>query len=158
PGAVQEHRDQRVKMTEARAIPARTSCERPGGGEESAMGWRINRAVALGVLAAWLLGGSPFVRASGPDQPSRPLRALILSGEGPAGPNAATPALKGILADSGRFDVRVCESCEGLTGATLSPFDLVVVAAGLARGGDTERAVAAFVASGKGLVIAQGAF
>jgi type 1 glutamine amidotransferase len=111
------------------------------------------RFIALGVLVASLHGAGPSARASGPDRPSRPLRALILSGEGPRGPGAATPVLRCILADSGRFDVRVCESTDGLTAATLTPFDLVVVATGLARGGETEKAVVAFAAAGKGLVI-----
>jgi type 1 glutamine amidotransferase len=66
--------------------------------------------------------------------------------------------LKRILADSGRFDVRVCESPNGLSISALSPFDLVVVATGLARGSDTANAVAAFVEAGKGLLVTQGAF
>src|SRR5262249_13883062 len=82
---------------------------------------------------------------------------LILSDGGPRGPGATTAVLRRILADSGRFDVRVCESADGLSASTLAPFDLVVAATGLARGGETEKAVAAFVAEGKGLVITQGA-
>lgn len=119
------------------------------------MASRIDRKIALGVLAAWLLGPVPLAWASAPDQPSSRLRALILSGETPAGPSDATPVLKEILAESGRFDVRVCESCEGLSGATLAPFDLVVVSTGLARGGDTEKALAAFLDAGKGLLVAR---
>jgi type 1 glutamine amidotransferase len=69
-----------------------------------------------------------------------------------------TPAFRGILADSGRFTVRVCESPDGISASTLAPFDLVIVATGLARGSDTEKAVSAFVAAGKGLMVTQGAF
>ncbi|HZW34504.1 MAG TPA: ThuA domain-containing protein [Isosphaeraceae bacterium] len=122
------------------------------------MVWPIDRIVALGVWAAWLLWAGPSVRASEPDRPSKPLRALILSGGEPQGPSATTTALKCILTDSGRFDVRVCESPSGLSLSTLSSFDLVVVATGLERGSDTAKAVAAFVAAGKGLVVTQGAF
>jgi type 1 glutamine amidotransferase len=97
-------------------------------------------------------------QASEPNQPSRLLRALILSGGEPESPSATTAELKCILAESGRFDVRVCESPDGLSLSTFSPFDLVVLATGLAQGSDTEKALAAFAALGRGLVITHRAF
>src|SRR5262249_4224479 len=64
-----------------------------------------------------------------------------------------------ILVDSGRFDVRVTEAPAGLTARTLDGFDLVVdLGAHLAAGSDSETALAACVASGKGLVVAHEAF
>ena len=91
-------------------------------------------------------------------RPSSALRVLILSGGQQPGPSATTPVARRILADSGRFDVRVCESPDGLSSSTLSNFDLIVVDTGLARGSDTEKAVSAFVVAGKGLVVARGSF
>jgi type 1 glutamine amidotransferase len=127
-----------------------------------AMVSRIDRMVALGVVAAWLLGTGMLVRASerapGTDRPSSPLRALILAGGEPEGPSATSPLLRRILADSGRFDVRVCESPDGLTASTFADFDLIIIHGGLAAGSDTEKAVSAFVAAGKGLVVTRGAF
>ena len=53
-----------------------------------AMVSRIGRTVTLGVAAAWLFGAGVLVRASedapGPERPSSPLRALILSSSRPA--------------------------------------------------------------------------
>src|SRR5262249_38114039 len=69
-----------------------------------------------------------------------------------------TPVLRRILADTGRFDVRVCEATDGLTTRTFEGFDLLVDnGAGVVRVGDTGRAIAEAVSSGKGLVVAHGA-
>jgi type 1 glutamine amidotransferase len=123
---------------------------------------RIDRRMVLVVVAIWLALASVSVRASeealGPDRPSRPLRALILSGGEPEGPGATSPVLRRILADSGRFDVRVCESPDGLSARTLTDFDLVILNTGLAAGSETAKAISEFVASGKGLVVTRGAF
>jgi type 1 glutamine amidotransferase len=120
---------------------------------------RIDRTFLLGVVATWLLWSGLAVRASesasGPDSPPKSLRVLILSGGETQGPGATTATLKCILADCGRFDVRICESPDGISASTLAPFDLVIVATGLARGSDTEKAVSAFVAAGKGLMVTQ---
>ncbi len=122
---------------------------------------RIDRMVALGVVATWLPRGGP-ARPSGDvpgaDRSPGPLRALILSDGDPEGPGASTPVLRRILADSGRFDVRVCESPDGLTASTFADFDLIINNAGLAAGSDTEKAVIASVTAGKGLVVTRGAF
>jgi type 1 glutamine amidotransferase len=119
------------------------------------MSSRIDRGVlACGIAASFLLECVEGGHAAA----GSPLRVLILSGEGSAGGGATTPALQGLLAGTGRFDVRVCESPVGLSAGTLERFDLLVDnGAGLTSGGDTEKAVAGFVASGKGLVVARGA-
>jgi type 1 glutamine amidotransferase len=61
--------------------------------------------------------------------------------------------LKQILTESGKFRSGICEAPNGSSLLTLSPFDLVIVDTALATGSDTEKAVAAFVAAGKGLVV-----
>ncbi|MFI5457980.1 MAG: ThuA domain-containing protein [Isosphaerales bacterium] len=86
------------------------------------------------------------------------VRVLILSGQGDHDWRATTHCLRRLLADTGRFDVRVCESPAGLTARTLADFDVLVDdQGGLAPGSDTEKAIAAFVESGKGLVVTHGA-
>jgi type 1 glutamine amidotransferase len=121
---------------------------------------RIDRSFAV-VIAACLLAAGATARASddtpGADRPPGRLRALILSAGDPPGSKARAPVLRRILADSGRFEVRICESPDGLSAATFAPFDLLIVDTAFARGGDTEKAVAAAVAAGKGLVVTRGA-
>lgn len=132
-----------------------------GSGERTTMISRIDRTWAVGV-AAWLLATCAAVLAAddtpATDRPSNRLRALILSDGEPIGPGATSPVLRRILVDSGRFDVRVCESPDGLSAATFAHSDLLVVDTGLAPGGDTEKAVSAAVAAGKGLVVTRRAF
>jgi type 1 glutamine amidotransferase len=109
-------------------------------------------AIACG--AAWVL----LAMAQGRARAEAPLRVLILSGEGDPATRDTTPVLRRILADTGRFDVRVCEATDGLTTRTFDGFDLLVDnGAGVVRGGDTGRAIAEAVSSGKGLVVAHGA-
>jgi type 1 glutamine amidotransferase len=122
-------------------------------GERAMSSWIDCRTLARGIAACLLVVSLP-----GPATAGGPLRALILTGEGDPGWRATTPALRQILAGTGRFDVRVCESPAGLSARTLEGFDLLVDnGAGLAPGGEAEEAVAAFVGSGKGLVVARGA-
>jgi type 1 glutamine amidotransferase len=107
------------------------------------------RQAATGVIVGWLVcAAAPASAAEG----GPPIRAVILSNGGPA-----AQAFRAILAASGRFQVRVCETTDGISPAMLSPFDLVVVADGVAPGGETDRALAGFVTSGKGLVVTRGA-
>jgi len=85
------------------------------------------------------------------------LRALILSGEGSHDWRTTTPFLRQLLLDSGRFDVRVSESPAGLTAKTLAGFDVVMDDySGPRLGTETEKALEAFVAAGKGLVVTHG--
>jgi len=114
----------------------------------------IDRGVVACGLAFGLLSLGPAGSASG----DNPLRVLILSGGAEHGGRRTSPILKRILADTGRFDVRVCEFPAELSTRTLADFDLLVVDdAGPSPGSDTERAIAGFVESGKGLVITHGA-
>ena len=128
---------------------------------------RIDRVVAAGSVAvlARFVDALPVtsVRAM-PTRPSRttasagPLRGFILTGGGDHGWRANAPILRRILADTGRFDVRICESPAGLTSRTLADFDLLVDDyAGPSLETTTEDAIAGFVESGKGLVITHGA-
>jgi type 1 glutamine amidotransferase len=119
------------------------------------MAWRIDR---LAALATWLLWVGPLLRAAEQERPPAPLRALIVSDGAPQDRNVSTLVLKAILCSSGRFDISVCEAPNGLSSSTLSPFDVVVVANALPRGSEAEKAIAAFVAAGKGLVVTHGAF
>jgi type 1 glutamine amidotransferase len=83
---------------------------------------------------------------------------LILSGQGDHDWRATTPFLRKMLTDTGRFDVRVCEIPDGVTDRTLAGFDVLVDHSGAsALESDTEKVIAGFVESGKGLVITHGA-
>lgn len=86
-------------------------------------------------------------------QAAPPIRALIISGRNNHDWRTTTPFLKKILLDTGRFDVRVTEEPMGITAATLSGYDVLVLDYNGPRWGEaTEKAVEAFVRSGKGLV------
>ena len=87
-----------------------------------------------------------------------PIRALILSGRNNHDWRTTTPFLKNCLLDTGRFDARVNEEPSGMTAATLAGYDVLVLDYNGPRWGtDAEEAVAAFVGSGKGLVVVHGA-
>jgi type 1 glutamine amidotransferase len=107
------------------------------------------RQAVTGVVFGWLMCADSLAPAAENDPP---IRTLILSNGGPA-----TDALKAILVDSGRFQVRACESTDGISPSLLSTFNLAVVADRVPPGSDTEKALAEFVASGKGLVVTRGA-
>jgi type 1 glutamine amidotransferase len=86
-----------------------------------------------------------------------PVRTLILSGQNNHNWHVTTPYLRSLLAASGRFDVRVEEEPSGMTADTLADYDLLVVDyQGPRWGAVTERAIADFVSSGKGLVVVHG--
>jgi len=104
-------------------------------------------------LAALLLAAA----ALHPALHAAPVRTLIFSGQNNHGWRTTTPCLESLLVGSGRFDVRVEEETAGVTTATLAHYDLIVVDYQGPRWGDaTERAVADFVRSGKGLVAVHG--
>jgi len=85
------------------------------------------------------------------------LRVLILSGGGTHDWRSSTFFLRRLLAEAGRCDVRVCESPAGITAETFAAFDVVVDDySGPRLGRATEEALAAFVDSGKGLVVTHG--
>src|SRR5258706_14790445 len=85
------------------------------------------------------------------------LRVLILAGAGTHDWQATTAFLRQLLTDSGRFDVRVNETPAGVTASALASFDVVVSdCSGASLTAETERALDAFVSSGKGLVVTRG--
>ena len=115
----------------------------------TAMRWAGWVAV-LGLLAGRLLAQAP---ANEPAVQTGLIRVLILSGQNDHDWRQTTPFLRQALANTGRFDVRVCESPAGLTPETLAAFDVLVDDyAGPRWGNSTEQAVQSFVKSGKGLV------
>ena len=101
--------------------------------------------------------------APGPDVRARffqqgKLRALVLSGRNNHDWRTTTPFLRGLLVDSGRFDVRVVEEPDGISARTLAPYDVVVSDyCGPRWDAATERALVDFVRGGKGLVVVHGA-
>jgi type 1 glutamine amidotransferase len=114
------------------------------------------------VTAVYLLAASLSGSAGPTETPARPgnpaLRVLILSGCGDHKWRATTPFLRHLLTDTGRFHVWVCESPAGLATRTLTDFDVLVDdGGGAGADSETEKTIAAFVASGKGLVVTHGA-
>ena len=106
-------------------------------------------ACVCGAACAGSLPAEPAARSS---------RVLILSGPGGPDWQATTLFLRQVLADTGRFDVRVCEAPHGLTARTLADFDVLVDVSGAsAARNDSEGEIARFVAAGKGLVVTNGA-
>jgi type 1 glutamine amidotransferase len=88
-----------------------------------------------------------------------PIRALILAGGEGSGWRETTPELRRILAETGRFDVRVCESPGWPMPETLQGFDLIVDNGGVIVAGDaSRRSIADFIQTGKGLLVVRGAF
>ncbi len=94
-----------------------------------------------------------------------PIRTLIVTGHTDIHRDwrATTAALRTLLEQTGRFDVRVTEELRGASAATLAPHDLVVVnyfgriepwgdGPEIRWGEDTEQALYDFVAGGRGLV------
>jgi type 1 glutamine amidotransferase len=123
---------------------------------------RIERAVTTGAMALCLLAaglwGESSARAGVEPPAAGTQRVLIISGQGEHDWRSTTPFLRKVLADTGRFDVRVCETPVGLTAQMLADFDVLVDDyAGRALGTDTDNAIIRFVESGKGLVITRGA-
>jgi len=93
--------------------------------------------------------------AAGGAPPER-IRVLFLTGQTDLPYHdwrISTPFLRGVLAGTGRFDVKVIEEVRGVTAATLAGADVLVLNYNGPRWGDaTENAIEEFVKSGKGLV------
>ncbi|MGC8639086.1 MAG: ThuA domain-containing protein [Isosphaeraceae bacterium] len=118
------------------------------------------RTLAFGALTCMALVYSlaGAAAATAYQDPSGTLRVLIITGQGDHDWRATSPFLRQILEASGRCDVRVCEVPTDLTGHSLDGFDVVVDdVGGVSSGGQTEKAIDAFVRSGKGLVLTYGA-
>jgi type 1 glutamine amidotransferase len=117
--------------------------------------------IKAGGLAAFLLAATQSVPAfAGNFAPTPPgaVRVLIITGQGEHDWRATVPFLRLILTDTGRFDVRACETPIGLAAPTFAEFDAVIDDCGAsARDDETGKAIAHFIRSGKGLVITQGA-
>lgn len=93
-----------------------------------------------------------------PNQPPK-IQVLIITGQNGHDWRSSTPALRKVLEDTGKFEVRVAEEFRGAGPETLAPYDVVVLnyyerARPELRWGDrTDAALADYVRSGKGLVI-----
>ncbi len=103
-----------------------------------------------------------FAQATAPDDSfffeKGKIRVLILTGRNNLDWRETTPHLRRILDATGRFDVRVTEEPSGLTAQTLRPYDVLVSDyCGPRWSAAAEKAVAAFVHSGKGLVVVHAA-
>ena len=93
-----------------------------------------------------------------PANDRKAIRVLILSGRNDHDWRTSTPHLRKVLADTGRFDIRVNEEPSGVTPESLKPNDAVVLNYNGVRWGATpEKALEDFVRSGKGLVTVHGA-
>ena len=119
----------------------------------------LHSAVALGIcILVAILPGRAFGDGNRAGPASGVLRVLIVTGRGGHDWRVTVPFLRRVLADTGRFDGRVCEVPSAVSGRTLSAFDVLVDdCGGSAPGSDTSQAIAEFVDSGKGLVITRGA-
>ena len=168
PGPIQEHRDQRTGLIASRRdrwrrrgwsdpIASAVECNLSEAMENLPMNRRIRHSIVITALAFCGFSADATIPANAADLPDKPLRALILAGQDAPGAEGTTSDLKRILAESGRFDVRICESTDGLSVSTFNPFDLVVVATSLAKKHETTKAIAAYVAAGKGVLVAQSA-
>jgi hypothetical protein len=91
---------------------------------------------------------------------AEPVRVLILTGETDLPYHdwrVTTPFLRGVLANTGRFDVKVEEEVRGITSATLAGYDVLVLNYNGPRWGEgTERAIEDFLRSGKGMIAIHG--
>src|ERR1041385_4842367 len=89
------------------------------------------------------------------------LRALIVTGQNTPSHDwrTTTPALRKILEDTGRFEVRVVEEFRGAGPEMLAPYDVVILnyydnrKPELRWGERADQALLNYVAAGKGLVL-----
>ncbi|WP_165073692.1 ThuA domain-containing protein [Paludisphaera rhizosphaerae] len=96
-----------------------------------------------------------FMVGVGASAVAAPIRALVLSGSDQTERREALTEIRRVLDQSGRFEVRLCESPIGLGSRAFEGFDLVVDDGGSADE-TTARSLAGFVAAGKGLVVTYG--
>ncbi len=110
----------------------------------------------LAALAILALGQA--VPGQPPAAPPK-IQTLIITGQNGHDWRAVTPELRGILEDTGRFEVRVMEEFRGAGPETLAPYDLVVLNYFERRnrelwwGDRANQALLDFVRNGKGLVM-----
>ncbi|MFO0892312.1 MAG: ThuA domain-containing protein [Isosphaeraceae bacterium] len=111
-------------------------------------------AAALSIDAAQ---SAPSAGDAPPGRGSATLRVLILSGRNGPEWRARSRAFREILEDSGPHEVRICEALVGMDARLLREFDVLIDDVGAsAPGVETEDAIAAYVESGRGLVVTRG--
>src|SRR4051795_8876621 len=109
--------------------------------------------IALGVVMI-VLSGHAIAASAEAGTSAAPAKVLILAGGSGHDWRTTSAVLRQILEDSGRFDVRICESPAGLTARTLADFDVLVDdRSGGSLESETEDAIARWVEPGKGLVL-----
>ena len=107
-------------------------------------------------LITALLGASSLLQAQ---EAPRKIQLLIITGQDKHPWREATPFIRSILDQTGRFEVRVTEEFHGATTETLAPYDAAVLIysdeklAVAPWGPVTRDALLQFVKSGKGLVV-----
>lgn len=113
------------------------------------------KRIALAVLLVFSL--DPLIAQQ--RTAAQKIQTLIITGQNGHDWRSTTPALRKVLEDTGRFEVRVTEEFRGAGPETLAPYALVVLHyanAGkpdLRWGEKTDSALLDFVRSGKGVVV-----
>ncbi|MCC7497560.1 MAG: ThuA domain-containing protein [Bryobacterales bacterium] len=101
----------------------------------------------------------PFLLSALFAQAPKKIQTLIITGQNNHDWRGVTPAIRQILEDSGRFEVRVTEEFRGGSAETLAPYDLVILnyydgrKPALRWGANGDAALLNFVRGGKGLVM-----
>ena len=108
------------------------------------------------VVCGLLLGAVQLAPGQTP-APAPKIQALIITGQNGHDWRATTPVLRGILEETGKFEVRVVEEFRGAGPETLAPYDVVVLnyqdRRPEARWGErAQNALLDYVKSGKGVV------
>ena len=115
-------------------------------------------AVMKRLITCLLLAVSPF-KAQTPAHKPTQVQALIITGQDRHPWKEATPYLRGLLEQNGRFEVRVTEEFHGAGPETLAPYDVAILVYSdekldvPAWSDATKAALLQFVHSGKGLVV-----
>lgn len=112
-------------------------------------------------LTVWLSQGvfAQTAATTPPNAAGHKIRVLILTGNSDwSHPWEGTaPFMQGVLMNTGRFDVKLEEEVRGITSETLANYDVLLDYYYGPRWGDTtEKAIADFVRSGKGMVAIHG--
>jgi type 1 glutamine amidotransferase len=117
----------------------------------------VKRRPAL--LALFVAVSGSFAVGQQPATDPPKISVLMITGQNGHNWRATTPALRQVLEDTGRFDVRVTEEFRGASAETLAPYDVVISnyyergRPELRWGDRADLALAEFVRAGKGLVI-----
>lgn len=118
------------------------------------MRWIVFAVVLIAVSSRTVVAGE----SAGQEGSGGRLRVLILSGHGHHDEKTATPFLKKMYEQSGRFTADVTEEPAKMDSAMLAKYDVVVQnEAGPRWGPVAEKALLDFIAAGKGFVVIHGA-